>query len=425
MLGDRTPLETSSHYSHVFNGHMIRHVFGGTYTDSWAVDMTETKQAFGEKVEGWYTLKKLGRLPQTPYRAVHFNALSNVEYGLSAYILKGMSPTTLGMTMDFHPANLPCDGFVPPDSSPADLISSRNLALAKFNKHMRDKTFDAIPFVGALPESIAMMRDAHKLLGSRASAVFLQLLKLAGNPSKARAAASDAWLAFHFGAMPLYQDITSAIDALLRHEEDEPFRETTSGSGRIGIGGGFSKELGIPYTGISSYNLSGSWHSEVSTRFGVTWQQDFLNSEAHRATLQKTWGMTPWDILPGAWELIPYSWLVDYFTNVGDIINWYSIPMPPWISGFESRRFKKTLDFSHVVSPGSDGSWKCEDRWTLSGRVTWTTYERVPLADATFRPTFRLSFPSTKQAKNLLALVSSRTHRTPYALVPPGTRALK
>jgi hypothetical protein len=38
-----------------------------------------------------------------------------------------------------------------------------------------------------------------------------------------------------------------------------------------------------------------------------------------------TFGFTPSDILPAAWELIPYSFLVDYFTNIGNVIQAYTL----------------------------------------------------------------------------------------------------
>jgi hypothetical protein len=76
----------------------------------------------------------------------------------------------------------------------------------------------------------------------------------------------------------------------------------------------------------------------------------------------KYYGASWRDILPTAWELIPYSFAVDYFTNIGDIVSAWSFGSKDlrWVS---RTRYSKQLRWSedaggaHWVNSNPEGSW--------------------------------------------------------------------
>jgi hypothetical protein len=59
---------------------------------------------------------------------------------------------------------------------------------------------------------------------------------------------------------------------------------------------------------------------------GVKFYGHMLNDEHELGseTLLRTFGISWQDVLPAAWELIPYSFLIDYFTNIGEVISGFS-----------------------------------------------------------------------------------------------------
>lgn len=86
--------------------------------------------------------------------------------------------------------------------------------------------------------------------------------------------------------------------------------------------------------------------------------------------MRADFGIMPSQFLPTVWELIPYSWLVDYFTNMGDIVaaacrnygdlSWYSGTAN---SHIRNSRTAKFLDVNSNMT--LQGSLPCFDEWLL------------------------------------------------------------
>ncbi len=103
-------------------------------------------------------------------------------------------------------------------------------------------------------------------------------------------------------------------------------------------------------------------NSAVSTEFGFSWDDDFtglVSTNIHRGTTVKTWGTVRWKpnnlpcpgwtpsdaeilrkatqivsgfttegVVKGAWDLLPWTWMVDWFSNVGDWLTQSSSTVP-------------------------------------------------------------------------------------------------
>lgn len=131
-------------------------------------------------------------------------------------------------------------------------------------------------------------------------------------------------LEYTFGLSPLISDTKKIAEALARFnsEAKEQYRSrskivskgsdkvvTTAvsniapGSGQVSFQGNTVKttESGVCYTvGLNTSHIA-----------------DFNSNDR----LIQLCGFEPRDWIPAAWEVVPWSWLVDYFTNVGDILN--------------------------------------------------------------------------------------------------------
>lgn len=155
-----------------------------------------------------------------------------------------------------------------------------------------------------------------KTLATSASKLVKVVLESNRRGSDLKAFASDQWLNFSFGILPTLNaadDLVSSINDYLSREDhsykdygihltdwSSSFRSVTSGSllHNIGITGSFRHSLSAKITAGYRYNLS----------------------SANNYNLGKHLGFDISSVVPTAYELLPYSWLIDYFTTAGQFI---------------------------------------------------------------------------------------------------------
>jgi hypothetical protein len=128
---------------------------------------------------------------------------------------------------------------------------------------------------------------------------------------------SGAWLEHSFGWTPLLKDIEDGMKAwnrLFDLERVHPFNgfgnETTDRGVTFG-----AQSAGLTHTIIK--------HTRLDTSTRIVKYRGFVKATAKagpRAQLE-LFGFTPSEFLPTAWELLPWSFLVDYFANIGEIIS--------------------------------------------------------------------------------------------------------
>jgi hypothetical protein len=131
----------------------------------------------------------------------------------------------------------------------------------------------------------------------------------------------DTWLEYSFGWKPLYNDIISGAKALgdLAYKPDskrvtgKAGREARSNpvDARMTMADASEFVMSVDYRTWRSESYSVKFHGEVSTDTKVG---EFVTNKA------KHLGFSWEELAPTLWELIPYSFLVDYFTNIGELI---------------------------------------------------------------------------------------------------------
>lgn len=128
---------------------------------------------------------------------------------------------------------------------------------------------------------------------------------------------TKTWLEYSYGWRPLFRDIDSGMRALAATDHivpdiivgvasDEggsnPVSRSTLASGGNTIGTALFREKtrgSVRYLGCVAWE---------STNRAQEWESP-------------KWGLTLSDFVPTVWELIPYSFIVDYFSNVGQVID--------------------------------------------------------------------------------------------------------
>lgn len=202
-----------------------------------------------------------------------------------------------------------------------------NLAKAAFYKKLKLLTtqFQGMIFLGELTETLRMLRNP--LVGIRNLASdFLGTLRKRkrANPKKWLNDAGSAWLEQSFGWNPLLNDVSDAVKAYRRLVEPVKTLKLSAGASKTYD---VTKQHTTPYwpgyeapydSGIYFHTVSSWFLENIKVRFkgavitqvnAPSWQNDDL------------FGFEPQNFIPAAWELLPWSFLADYFTNIGDILD--------------------------------------------------------------------------------------------------------
>lgn len=126
------------------------------------------------------------------------------------------------------------------------------------------------------------------------------------------------WLGFSFGWKPLFEDIRDANAAI---------NKLASGTGHDstkiqGYGKTESFSAGLVSVGLPAYAGPPcvALRNSVSKR-AVRYTGLLRAQPESLATIADTFGISATDILPAVWEAIPWSFLVDYFVNVQEVVD--------------------------------------------------------------------------------------------------------
>lgn len=128
-------------------------------------------------------------------------------------------------------------------------------------------------------------------------------------------AVADTWLEYRFGWRPLALDIGQAYHDLVNnnHFNIQP------------VSGGAFDTFPISITkGVSTINggyFNLRFNRAVTGGYSVSFKGGIRTGQSNgRIGFQQNMQLDLPHFVPTIWDLIPYTWIVDYFTNAGDII---------------------------------------------------------------------------------------------------------
>jgi hypothetical protein len=209
-----------------------------------------------------------------------------------------------------------------------DISFCDNLARASFYKalHKLQNQFQGAVFLGELRETLHLLRHPVQSLHNLGKD-FLGTLgkRKRSHPTSWKKDLGALWLEQAFGWKPLINDCKDAVKAYERLIKPEQKRvvsasakkqydlsSTLSGFGKTGgsaqVDGGNWFRIIAP-TGFYEYHTVRYKGALIARVKGPQWQNSDL------------FGFEPQDWIPAAWELLPWSFLADYFTNCGDILD--------------------------------------------------------------------------------------------------------
>lgn len=271
-------------------------------------------------------------------------------------------------------------------------------------------------FLGELKETMQMLRKPLLTLRKevsryrQAASKVVRGIKRDHFPKSARRALAGTWLEAQFGWLPLFSDIANAASAVGKVCE------------------GLTPSVRIRGFGKSQAVVLGSWNGSVNfggmnTAFRIASVDDSL--VVYRALLALDrpqwdaayWGFDPIrNFLPTLWELCPYSFLIDYFSNAQEMIEALTMLRGEikWVNRTTVRKRTNRV---------SDHRISTLPTWGLTGCLrTATIVEQIPEQSAlslkyvvrdtppSYLPSFRvdLSEFSVRKLLNIAALVAGR-----------------
>lgn len=383
-------------------------VFGGLVpsTTTWTDSVT-----FGDSLPDWKEALREGRDATTTMSG------SRSEVRVKSANLKFVNKSWTNPPVGFYlrMQGIHTIGYGLLAGNPANLSSSNAdaFALAKFAQKVNQAqtALQGGVVLGELRQTLQMLRNpaqglrrlvddqrgiltrirAQRRLGS----ILLHKRKIAEN-------LADAWLELQFGWRPFLSDVRGALKAL------DVYTTGQSVSTRRITAVEDTKVVADETGSIDGESFAlVLTHSQAAEHVSVIYRGALRVEARHPGSLDpKLLGFSPKDFLPTAWELIPYSFLVDYFSNIGGII--YGMSNLFTRLAWCNRTVRKSIEGRQWTSEYIQGNVSVSGNFaevvtskTVVQRDKYTGHGVPPLA-------FRIpSFRSLKWL-NIAALVASR-----------------
>lgn len=213
-------------------------------------------------------------------------------------------------------------------------------------------------FIGELRQTINMIR--HPLEGLKrgllgymddvqhrlaANAGYLQRIPKKRRTKWVNDAIADTWLSWSLGWKPLLVDIENAFQALTNiASKSQSFGLTATGSAEGLVSTNTVRAMANNY-------LYTFINKRVVARTSVRFKAGFTLTPpqvAEYSSAASQLGLTFADFIPTVWNLIPGSFLLDYVTNIGDVIDAVSHPLVGLTYIAESIKHETTTDWDVI-----------------------------------------------------------------------------
>jgi hypothetical protein len=297
----------------------------------------------------------------------------------------------------------------------SDLTEATNVAQQKFYKSLESvmTLFSGGLNLVELQKTLHMIRNPAKSLRRKLDDYINAAKKRRrGSPTSKQGMLADLYLEHAFGWLPLLHDLDDATNYLAKRADQlEVEVIPVSGSGTV-YKSGF----------INTSDASGSITASAELlRRDVSFSR-YKGAVASRAASTKlvnmsSLGLAPRSFVPTLWEWLPWSFVADYFTNVGDVITAWSNQNVALAWGCQTtRRSRKLASMNVRFRSNVNYLVLFEPVSSSAGYTTAEAFEvkRAPISYVPL-PSFSFEMPGYgKKWLNLAALAAARRSMTPF-----------
>lgn len=297
----------------------------------------------------------------------------------------------------------------------SDLNVADNKAQTRFYKELEGAltSFQGGVFLGELRETLQMIRNPARTLRGRIDDYLSRLKKRRrGSPTTKKKILADSWLEASFGWLPLLHDLNAAKDyhtkrvELLKQElvplQGSSVQETVSD--------------------VSTGHFSGQrllLARALSRKRSFVRYLGAVASEAigNQVMTMDALGLSPRAFVPTVWELLPWSFAIDYFTNIGDVLTAWANQRTrlAWLCKTTRREMQVASYGPYAYGFTATPAKLYADTFT-GGRST-ASYTQVGRSSSSYVPVPSIQFEIPgfgKKWLNLAALAANRRALTPY-----------
>lgn len=213
--------------------------------------------------------------------------------------------------------DLACELALPPtgggfDDFDSHLANAADLALVEAYAKMKSPDVLAGVIYRERGKTATMVRNPFERARDQAKRVLNRKAKLMSRGMAAGSALANAWLEMRFGWRPLIADIAGIAKAATHVRPPEETLLTTRGGTAFEFDGSYSNTYSWAH-GVT-VDRDGTWHSSAKASAGVLWTLgDVSEAEWRNHCL----GLSLSHVPSTMWELMPWSFVWDYFNKAG------------------------------------------------------------------------------------------------------------
>lgn len=200
---------------------------------------------------------------------------------------------------------------------------AKNLAYVNYYSNIGSviSSMKAMTTLGEIGQTFRMIRNPLQGIRQLTSS-YLTRVQKRGRKGSRRDRLSyvrDQWLETQYGILPLVSDVDSAIEAFYRSSAVRTLHEPVRGRGQ-------SDETGS--AGFNSYGVPHNCNLQIRLqRTAVAQHKIFgiIRSTAFGIDKPTVYGFRWGEFVPTLWNLLPWSFVVDYFTGLGNVFDSWSL----------------------------------------------------------------------------------------------------
>lgn len=224
----------------------------------------------------------------------------------------------------------------------------------------------------------------------------------------------ENWLAYSFGASPMISDIQSGLKAVNNYFDRPTSLHRIEGSAR--------KQWFTHKVQDTDFTLG--WMLRTSSRVDNQLTYKFVAGIDFKLLTGNNYGLMEhlglsdfWTNLPSlGWELLPFSWIADYFSTVGEYLS-DTFVLPPGSSKYmtETRLYRGSIEEKQAVIPTTwPTGWsnhsvqfhKCMDGYGELYSMSRVVLSQLPHRSLRIKTQDEIGRNAVKRLLNLASLVN-------------------